>query len=141
MGLLDKLTNRTDINAALRLFRAEKRAVLLDVRKPSEYATGHIPRSRNIPLDQIAKAESALPDKNMPLYVYCQKGSRAKKACARLEKEGYTNVNCIGGIETFNGKTEKGASIAVRGKNYEFRVQSNDGIKRGRASFFQTNFI
>ena len=107
MGILDRFTNRTDINAGLRLFRAEKRAVLLDVRKPSEFALGHIPRSRNLPLDEIEKAESAIPEKDMPVYVYCEKGGRAKKAADQLRKMGYKSVINIGGIEKYTGKTEK----------------------------------
>ncbi|MBR0171503.1 MAG: rhodanese-like domain-containing protein [Lachnospiraceae bacterium] len=107
MGILDFLKT-PDINPGLARFKNESRAVLIDVRKPEEYAAGHVPRSRNIPLDEIAKAESALPDKNLPIYVYCEKGSRSKKACAQLEKMGYTNVRNIGGFETYKGKAERG---------------------------------
>ncbi|MBR0092229.1 MAG: rhodanese-like domain-containing protein [Lachnospiraceae bacterium] len=124
MGLLDKFTNRTDINAALRLFRAEKRAVLLDVRKPSEYATGHIPRSRNLPLDEIDKAESAVPDKEMPVYVYCEKGGRAKKAADKLQKMGYTKVINIGGIDKYTGKQEK-----TQGKNKILSSQRDSAMR------------
>ena len=38
---------------------------LIDVRTPKEYAAGHIPRSRNVPLDRISGISSV-----EPLYVY-----------------------------------------------------------------------
>ncbi|MBR5970547.1 MAG: rhodanese-like domain-containing protein [Lachnospiraceae bacterium] len=124
MGILDRFINRTDINAALRLFRAEKRAVLLDVRTLSEFAAGHIPRSRNLPLDEIEKAESAVPDKSMPVYVYCQKGGRASKAADKLKKMGYTQVINIGGIEKYTGKQDR-----VQGKNKILSSQRDAAMK------------
>ncbi|MBR0164930.1 MAG: rhodanese-like domain-containing protein [Lachnospiraceae bacterium] len=110
MGLLDRFTNKKDINEYLREFRAEQQAVLIDVREKKEFAAGHIPRSRSIPLAQIEKSESSLPDKNVPLYVYCEKGGRSAKACEKLRKMGYTRVINIGGIEKYTGKREGGGA-------------------------------
>ena len=78
MGLLDFFGKGPDINEGVAKFKAESRAVLLDVRSANEFAGGHIPRSRNLPVTDIKKAESALPDKDMPIFVYCEAGSRAK---------------------------------------------------------------
>ena len=133
MGIFDFL-KKQDINEGLARFKSESRAVLLDVRSADEYAAGHIPRSRNLPLDQIGKAQSAIPDRSMPVYVYCEKGSRAKKACAQLEKEGYTNVHCIGGIETFSGKTEKGAS-----RNKALNSMKAEALKSQKAEPWNKN--
>ena len=127
MGIFDYF-QKQDINEGLARFKNESRAVLIDVRTPDEYAAGHIPRSRNLPLDQITKAESAIPDKNMPVYVYCEKGSRAKKACAALEKTGYTKVVNIGGIETYRGKTERGAA-----KNKALNSMKAQAVKSQKA--------
>ena len=107
MGLLDFMGKKTDINEGVAKFKAESRAVLLDVRSANEFAGGHIPRSRNLPFDEIKKAESAVPDKNMPVYVYCESGSRSKKAAAKLSEMGYTKVEMIGGLKEFKGKVER----------------------------------
>jgi len=50
---------------------------LVDVRSPSEFASGHIPGAVNIPMDQI---ESRIPDlcKDVPLVLVCQAGTRAR---------------------------------------------------------------
>ena len=45
-----------DINAGVQRFRETADAVLLDVRSRQEYAAGHIPGSRNLPLDKLEAA-------------------------------------------------------------------------------------
>lgn len=87
----------------------EKNTKLIDVRTPDEYRTKRIPGSVNIPLDEIEKAERAVPQKDTTLFVYCLSGARASSACSRLVKMGYTHVYNLGGItrwpyETVSGK-------------------------------------
>ena len=59
-------------------------AQLIDVRSPSEFASGHIPGAVNIPLDQI---ESRLADLSSatPIVLICQMGKRARMAAGLLE--------------------------------------------------------
>ena len=106
MGLFDYF-KKEDINEGYREFRGMKQAMLIDVRDKAEYASGHLQGARSIPVTSIDKAESAIHDKNMPLYVYCLSGSRARKAVSALKKMGYTNVRNIGGIEGYRGKLVK----------------------------------
>lgn len=82
-------------------------AILLDVRMPNEYAGGHIPGSRNLPLSDIVKAAEYLPDKSAPIFTYCQSGMRSSRAATMLQKLGYTNVTNIGGISNYTGAIEK----------------------------------
>lgn len=58
MGFFDFL-KAPDMNEGLKRFSATPGAVLLDVRTRSEYAGGHIPGSRNIPLQEIQKAHQS----------------------------------------------------------------------------------
>ena len=113
MGIFDRFKKK-DINANLKVFKAQSKAILLDVRARNEYELGHVPRSRNIPFDLLEKSESSLPDKEVPIFIYADKDSKAKKAAALLTKAGYKNVFDIGSFETFTGKTEKGSG---RSKN------------------------
>lgn len=103
MGFFDFL-KAPDMNEGVKRFSATPGAVLLDVRTRSEYAGGHILGSRNIPLQEIQKAPSAIPRKDTPLFVYCQSGGRSKQAVSLLQKQGYTNVTNIGGISSYQGK-------------------------------------
>ena len=60
MGL--DFLRHTDINAGVRLFQETEGAVLLDVREPDEYAQGHIPGSRNLPLSRLEQMAGVLLD-------------------------------------------------------------------------------
>ena len=79
---------------------------LIDVRSPEEYREGHIPGSRNVPVDRINEMETAAPDRDAKLFVYCLSGSRSAYACAYLVRMGYTNVTNIGGITQWSGEIE-----------------------------------
>jgi len=86
---------------------------LIDVRTPEEYGAGHIPGSRNVPLNRIQEIGKAAPDRDAKLFVYCLSGARSASACAQLARMGYTNVFDIGGIARWNGRIE--TAQAVRG--------------------------
>ena len=95
-----------DINRGIADCRNTEGAVLLDVRTPQEYREGHIPGSKNIPLQTIDKISSVADNKNIPLFVYCHSGARSRQAAAVLQSMGYTNVTNIGGIAAYSGKVE-----------------------------------
>ncbi len=106
MGLFSFLKAR-DINVGVRDFRSTEGAVLLDVRTHEEYADGHIEGSINIPLQRIETAERIIRDKDTPLFVHCRSGGRSAEATGILKRMGYTNVEDIGGIMSYNGKVVK----------------------------------
>lgn len=105
MGLFD-FWKKPDINEGVRLFEETKDAVLLDVRSPREYASGHIPGSINLPLQDIDNATQKVISKEVPLFVYCLSGARSQQAAVRLHELGYVNVRSIGGIGLYNGQLE-----------------------------------
>lgn len=74
-------------------------AVLLDVRSPGEFASGHIDGALNVPLDRLAHdIAQAVPDRATPLVLYCQSGGRSGMACQVLRQLGYTQLNNGGGV-------------------------------------------
>lgn len=81
--------------------------VLIDVRTPAEFKTGHIPKAINMPLDKIDKIKSTLKNLDAILYVYCLSGSRSSQACNYLSKVGYTNVTNIGAVGNWPGTLKK----------------------------------
>lgn len=103
MGWSD-IFRRRDINEGVDRYAATRGAVLIDVRTPSEFAEGHIEGSKNIPLQSIHTAESAVADKNSPLFVYCLSGARSRSAVRALRNLGYSDVTDLGGIMHYNGK-------------------------------------
>lgn len=93
-----------DINKGVINYRNTNGAILLDVRTSQEYLEGHIPGSKNIPLQQLDKISSVADNKNIPLFVYCHSGMRSRQAALILQYMGYTNVQNIGGITAYSGK-------------------------------------
>ena len=83
--------------------------IILDVRRPDEFAAGHIPNAINVPNESIGTSEIAeLPDKNQLIMVYCRSGRRSKEAAEKLVKLGYTNIVEFGGILDWKGETVTG---------------------------------
>ena len=105
MGVLN-LFKQADINQGVKEYTATPGAVLLDVRTPEEYRGGHIPGSKNVPLQAIGKVVSVAENKDTTLYVYCYSGVRSRQAAGLLQRMGYRNVNNIGGIAAYAGKVE-----------------------------------
>ena len=75
-------------------------ALIVDVRNPDEFATGHVLGAKNVPLARLdATGGDLAKRKDRPVIVYCDGGERAAKAAAALRKHGFARVmNLSGGI-------------------------------------------
>jgi rhodanese-related sulfurtransferase len=89
---------QADTLKATRLYNDD--ALVLDVREDKEYAAGHIPKAKHIPLAQLSGRISELDKfKNKPVLVTCRSGQRSARACGMLKKAGFETVyNQAGGI-------------------------------------------
>lgn len=76
-------------------------AMLVDVRNPDEYKSGHVKGSVNIPLDQISQRLDRFKNKNT-IVVFCRSGARSKMAQSILKSNGVTNVINGGGWQEVN---------------------------------------
>ncbi|WP_017472297.1 rhodanese-like domain-containing protein [Amphibacillus jilinensis] len=84
-----------------------RKAQLIDVREQKEYDAGHIWGARNIPVTQLKQRQKELR-KDMPLYLYCQSGSRSSRAAWLLYKNGYKELYDLkGGFKQWKGKIKK----------------------------------
>ncbi len=96
---LDDLLNDDDLDE-----------VLIDVRTPAEYRSGHIKQSENSPLNEIEKVAKHLKGIGT-VYVSCGSGIRSAEACKILGDKGVNVVNVEGGlsacIESGNFDIEK----------------------------------
>ena len=75
-------------------------AIIVDVRDQGEYARGHIPNARHIPLGELARRSSELEKlKARPLILCCASGARSGSALATLRKAGFEKLfNLRGGL-------------------------------------------
>lgn len=67
-------------------------AVIIDVRTPAEFNSGHISGSKNIPLNRLSGELGKIKDKNKPVITCCASGMRSGSAKGILRSSGYTNV-------------------------------------------------
>ena len=69
-------------------------AIIIDVRTQSEYNSGHIKGSLNIPVNTIVSRIDEIKKKNKPIITCCRSGARSGMAANILKKQG---------IECYNG--------------------------------------
>ena len=73
-------------------------AVLLDVRTPEEFASGHLPAAVNIPVQELARRMGELEAKERPIVLYCRSGNRSNHAAGILKRAGFTAVHDLGAM-------------------------------------------
>jgi phage shock protein E len=88
------------ITLALMALSAQAKDVIIDVRSPQEFASGHVEGAINIEhtaiAQEIAKAGVSKDDKVM---LYCQSGRRSGMALDTLKGLGFSKAENVGGIE------------------------------------------
>jgi phage shock protein E len=92
LSLIKKLlgkVNKTDFTQL-----CSNGAVIIDVRKPYEFRTGHIKGAINVPLPGLNKEAARLKKMNKPVITCCLSGTRSMMAKRILSKQG---------IEAYNG--------------------------------------
>ena len=99
------------MDEAVNMMAQETGYIILDVRRPDEFAAGHIPNAINVANETIGTAEiPGLPNKNQLIMVYCRSGRRSKETSEKLVKLGYTNIVEFGGVLDWKGETVTGQS-------------------------------
>lgn len=67
--------------------------LVLDVRDAQEFATGHLPRARHIPLADLSNRMSEIDKyKEKAVLVTCAKGTRSTRAARLLRRAGFKSV-------------------------------------------------
>ncbi|MFZ1729037.1 MAG: rhodanese-like domain-containing protein [Bacteroidota bacterium] len=75
------------------LMQEHKNAVILDVRTPAEFHSGHIPGAVNRDISDRDFSEKVQSyDKSTPVLLYCHSGSRSHHAGKVLVKLGFAQV-------------------------------------------------
>ena len=86
-------------------------AVLIDLREEDDYAAGHIPGARRIPLGSLREEIRRIARFNTPILLYCYTGKKSAQAAELLQSRGYENARNIGGIEAYAGELEPQLTI------------------------------
>lgn len=70
---------------------------VIDIRKPEDYAAGHVPGAQNVPMATMGEAIPNLPT-DKPLLVYCYSGQTAGQTIAVLRMAGFEAYSITGGF-------------------------------------------
>ncbi len=71
---------------------------LLDVREDDEWAAGHAPDARHIPLGELSARAAEVPQ-DQAVYVICRSGVRSARAAQVLAAAGWQTINVAGGMQ------------------------------------------
>ncbi|MGO9952979.1 MAG: rhodanese-like domain-containing protein [Dissulfurispiraceae bacterium] len=83
--------------------------IILDVRQPEEYKSGHLPGAVFIPLPDLINKVGEL-DRTRPILAYCRSGNRSRAAAAFLLAQGFSKIYSMdGGITAWNGHVATGS--------------------------------
>ncbi len=90
-------------------------AQIIDVRSAEEFAAGHLPNAKNIPLEKLTERVGEIEKfKDQAILVCCMAGMRSAKGCGQLSKLGFTKVQSLdGGVDAWQQAgypLKKGAS-------------------------------
>jgi len=100
-----------------RLDRAGPGLQVVDVRRPGEYAAGHVPGAASRPLDRLERDLGGL-EPARPTAVICAGGYRSSAATSLLERHGFRDLaNVVGGTSAWVAagyEVEAPAAPAVR---------------------------
>jgi hydroxyacylglutathione hydrolase len=102
-GLELSIVPQIEVDELNELIMGQTPLQILDVRRPSEYESGHVPRALHAPLSHLASTASALAiDHAKPTAVICAGGYRSSAATSILQQLGFSNLlNVTGGTSAW----------------------------------------
>jgi rhodanese-related sulfurtransferase len=113
LAIVDDARRRVKETNVLEIRERQQRGeefLLVDVREDSEWAKGHLPGATHLGKGVIERdIETAVPDLNREMVLYCGGGYRSALAADTLQKMGYTNVLSMDG--GYRGWTEAGFPV------------------------------
>lgn len=119
----------------------ENSYLLVDVRQPEEYARGHIPGARLMPLPELARSLDQLPG-DKELVFYCHSGGRSMAAAAMTEEEeaADTIYNLTGGMLAWDGvRLADFPKVALfEGQSPVEMLRTAMNLEKGAQIFYET---
>jgi rhodanese-related sulfurtransferase len=73
--------------------------LVIDVRRPEEFARGALPGAMNVPWPRLRPVKAV--DMETPILVYCDTGARSRKAAEALVAFGFTHIYTMGPMRKY----------------------------------------
>lgn len=115
MSVLSRLLNRQPDDSAMPpaefVAKRDPQSPVLDVRTPSEFASGHLAGAINVDVlaPDFQSQVAALDLSEGPIYLYCRSGNRSGTAAGILRQMGHSGAVNVGG---FSALVSAGAETA-----------------------------
>ncbi len=115
--------------------------LLVDVRQPEEYESGHIPGAIHIPLGELEARQAEL-DRNKKIITYCRSGHRSMAAAIMLCGLGFEGVHHLeGGIlawtfETITGIPERKSVLIKESAEVKDILMLAIELEKGSRDFY-----
>lgn len=77
------------------------KAKIIDIRENYRFISGCIPTAVNIPMTFLLMNPQKYLNKENTYYIYCEIGTKSKKICTDLTKQGYKVIDVIGGYDEY----------------------------------------
>ena len=75
----------------------QRGGLLIDVRSPADFRSGHLPRAVNLQLNELdASVPQLAQNKDQIVLVHCKTGLRSELAAQRLKRQGYARAFNLG---------------------------------------------
>jgi rhodanese-related sulfurtransferase len=94
---------------ALKIYREDPSVVFLDVREPSEYRLGRIPRAVFIARGNLESRVEATIPREKKIIIYCARGNRSALAADTMQQMGYEDVASMS--DGFGGWVDVGGEV------------------------------
>lgn len=120
-----------------------EKLIILDVRQPSEYASGHIPGAKLIPLPVLSDQFQKI-NKNKTILVYCASGARSRAAAQMLSGKAFSHIiNLAGGFNSWDSEAayfseERGLELFTGEESVEETLVAAYSLEQGLFSFYQS---
>lgn len=92
LGILKQLFGGGGVNQEIQQ-ALDNGAIIVDVRTPAEFSSGHVKGSKNIPLNQIESQAKKIKGWKKPIVVCCASGMRSASAKGILAGHGIEVYN------------------------------------------------
>jgi hydroxyacylglutathione hydrolase len=102
-GLQSAMVPQITVNELNELLADESELQVLDVRRPPEFQSGHVPEAKPAPLSILKERIPIMNlDPRKPTAVICAGGYRSSAATSLLEQQGFTDLrNVMGGTSAW----------------------------------------
>ena len=92
-------------NEELQYYLNRKDVLIVDLRNPDDYMSGHLPGAVNIPFERLSKRTGLLENGSFRTVIfYCERGNSSLRVARFFGERGYHALSLNGGMASYHGR-------------------------------------